>query len=162
MKKRYLGLGLLLSALTVCTMFVAAANLIEDPGVPTQMVGGPPDEEGMSESMESDYLASVAEITPDEAKNIALNAVDTGVVGALSDLEIENEEGIAVYAVEFSKNGFETETKIDAVSGKIVKIEDVSTEEDVEDAGSEVEDKDSDYDVDGVDHQFEGEEEHED
>ena len=72
-------------------------------------------------------------ITEEQAISIAKNAVSTSSAGKMTDVELEKEQGILVYAVEFTKNGIETDVKIDAKTGKIVKIESDLDEEDEED-----------------------------
>jgi len=102
---------------------------------------------GLSEAEESGHLTPLAKITAEHAKTIALSAVDTNKVGALTDVELENENGNVVYAVEFTQNGIETDVKIDAGNGKVLLIEDDLTEvdqdyddEDKEEAEDEEED----------------------
>lgn len=119
----------------------------------------------VSEAEESEQLAPLAKITAEQAKVIALSAVNTNDVGEVTDVKIENVDGNVVYAVEFTKAGVETDVKIDAGNGKVLKIENDNDESDVEDSlESELEEnkKGSDFEQDGIDHEFEGEEEHED
>lgn len=123
------------------------------------------DSKEVSDSQESTQLNSLAKITAEDAKRIAISAVDINTVGEITDIQIENENGNVVYAVEFTKNGVETDVKIDAGNGNVLKIENDNDESDVED-GSESKlkenEKGSDFEQDGIDHEFEGEEEHED
>jgi uncharacterized membrane protein YkoI len=77
----------------------------------------------VSDKQESAQLAPLAKITADDAKKIAIGAVDVNIVGEVTDVELENEDGNVVYAVEFTKNGVETDVKLDAGNGKILKIE---------------------------------------
>lgn len=121
----------------------------------------------LSEAEESVQLAPLAKITEDEAKAIALGAVDINTVGEVTDVEIENENGNVVYTVEFTKNGIETDVKIDAGNGKVLLIEDDNNEADIEDDDEneleEDEKEDSDFDDDNIEHEFEGDEgDHED
>jgi uncharacterized membrane protein YkoI len=119
----------------------------------------------VSEAEESAQLAPLAEITAEQAKAIALSAVDTNKVGEVTDVALENEDGNVVYAVEFAKAGVETDVKIDAGNGKVLLIEDDLTEADQDGPESELEnnEKGSDFEQDGVDHEFEGDEgDHED
>ena len=119
----------------------------------------------VSEAEESEQLAPLAKITAEQAKVIALSAVNTNDVGEVTDVKIENVDGNVVYAVEFTKAGVEIDVKIDAGNGKVLKIENDNDESDVEDSlESELEEnkKGSDFEQDGIDHEFEGEEEHED
>ncbi len=74
-------------------------------------------------SMTSVITLAATQITVEQAKSIAIDAVDSEEVGVITDIELEREDGILVYAVEFTKNGIETDVKIDAETGKIVKIE---------------------------------------
>ena len=81
------------------------------------------DKEELSEKQESAQLGALAKITEEDAKGIAISAVDIGTVGGITDVELENENGNVVYAVEFTKNGVETDVKIDAGNGKVLAIE---------------------------------------
>ncbi|MFH1404291.1 MAG: PepSY domain-containing protein [Candidatus Altiarchaeota archaeon] len=92
--------------------------------------------------------ASLPGITSDQANGIAVDTVNEDDVGVLTDVELEDEEGNTVYAVEFNKDGFETDVKIDASSGKVVKIEDDTTEEDADvDDAEEADDFEADDDM---------------
>ena len=71
----------------------------------------------------SSVAQAAAKITPEEAKTIALETVNTEEVGDITDVELEDEDGILVYAVEFTKDGIETDVKIDAETGEVVKME---------------------------------------
>jgi len=77
----------------------------------------------VSEAEESAQLAPLAKITVEQAKAIAMDQVDTDVVGEVTGVELENENGNVVYSVEFNKNGVETEVNIDPGNGKVLKIE---------------------------------------
>ena len=120
----------------------------------------------VSEAEESTQLTPLAKITSEEAKGIAIGAVDLALVGEVTDVELENEDGNIVYAVEFTKDGIETDVKIDADNGKVLKVESDNDESDVKDSSEsefkENKEKESDFEQDSIDYQFEGEEEHED
>ncbi|HYD03285.1 MAG TPA: PepSY domain-containing protein [Alphaproteobacteria bacterium] len=73
---------------------------------------------------QSAEVSSDTKISEEEAKLIALNAVDLSLVGELIDIELELEAGIEIYVVKFTKDGIETDVKIDAKTGEILKIED--------------------------------------
>ena len=62
-------------------------------------------------------------ITEEQAKEIALREVRNMNAGEITDIELEKEQGYAVYAVEFTKNGIETDIKIDVETGRVIKIE---------------------------------------
>ena len=85
------------------------------------------------EKQESAALQEQAKITKDNAVKIALASVDINVVGEMTDVELENEDGIVVYAVEFTKDSVETDVKIDAATGKIVSSESDLTETEEDD-----------------------------
>ena len=89
------------------------------------------------EAQESAQLQNLAKISADDARAIALGAVDINVVGEITDVELENEDGNVVYAVEFTKNGIETDVKIDAGNGKILLIESDLDEVGEDDSGDE-------------------------
>jgi uncharacterized membrane protein YkoI len=124
------------------------------------------DDSEVSEAEESAQLAPLAKITAEQAKTIAISAVDTKIVGEVTDVQLENENGNVIYAVEFTKDNIETDVKIDAGNGKVLLVENDNNEADVEDGPeSELEEDEkegSDFEQDGIDHEFEGEEEHED
>ena len=67
---------------------------------------------------ESTNLASLAKVTPEEAKVKALNGQQDGTT--VVEVELENEHGCLVYGVELS-NGFEV--TIDAGNGKVLQVE---------------------------------------
>ena len=73
-------------------------------------------------------LAQDVKLTAQEAMTIALEKVDPKVVGEITSIEIETEEDIIVYAVEFTKDGIETDVKINAKTGEVIKIENDLTE----------------------------------
>lgn len=98
--------------------------------------------EGMSEADESAALADLAILTPEQAKTSALNAnPDATVV----KVELDNENGAIVYSIELS-NGLDV--KVDAGNGTVLY--------------SDSDDDSGDLDNDNIEHEFEGEEEHED
>ena len=95
---------------------------------------------GLADKSETQRLSSNAQqISPEQAKTIALGAVNTNDVGEITDVELERENGIVVYAIEFTKNGIETDVKINAADGTIIKIE------------SDLDEKDKDEDISDVD-----------
>ncbi|MFH1643540.1 MAG: PepSY domain-containing protein [Patescibacteria group bacterium] len=156
---------LLIASLLVGTFFVSAAVTGKNPidYISSIRVADPGNDNApeISEAQESAQLASLAKITEEQAKTIALDVVDINSVGELTDVGLDNENGNVVYSVEFTKNGIETDVKIDAGNGDVLKIEGDNDEADKESAETENE-KDSDFEQDGVDHEFEGEEEHQD
>src|SRR3989344_9499028 len=79
---------------------------------------------GLADKSETQKLSNNAQqISPEQAKIIALGAVNTNDVGEITDVELERENGIVVYAIEFTKHGIETDVKINAADGTIIKIE---------------------------------------
>lgn len=108
--------------------------------------------EGKNEQDESKALAGLAKITADQAKQIA----ETKVGGAASSVELDNENGTLVYEVKIGTQ----EVKVDAGNGTVLQIENDDNEK--ESVGSEDNEKAGDFEKDGIDHQFEGEEEHTD
>lgn len=158
---------LLVASLLAGTFFVSAAVTGKNPidYISSIRVADTSDNAPeISEAQESTQLAPLAKITEEQAKSIAINSVDLKLVGEITAVNLENEDGNVMYAVEFSKNGIETDVKIDAGNGNVLKIEsdnDKADKEGIESAETENE-KNSDFEQDGVDHQFEGEEEHED
>jgi len=161
---------LLVASLLVGTFFVSAEitgnNPIKDYISSIRVVDTSDNVPEVSEAEESTQLTSLATITEEQAKKIAIGSVDSTLVGELTDVELENEDGNVVYAIEFTKDGIETDVKIDAGNGKVLKIESDNDESDVKDSSEselkENKEKESDFEQDGIDHQFEGEEEHED
>ena len=91
------------------------------------------DDNDDDEKQESAALQEQAKITKDDAVKIALASVDMNIVGEMTDVELENEDGIVVYAVEFTKDSVETDVKIDAATGKIVSSESDLTETEEDD-----------------------------
>jgi len=158
---------LLVASLLAGTFFVSAAVTGKNPidYISSIRVADTGDNvPGVSEAQESTQLAPLAKITEEQAKSIAINSVDLKLVGEITAINLENEDGNVMYAVEFSKNSIETDVKIDAGNGNVLKIESDNNEADKESKESaETEnEKGSDFEQDGIDHQFEGEEEHED
>ena len=76
-------------------------------------------------------FAAVA-ITEEEAESIALDTVNTEEVGDVTNVELEDEDGVLVYEVEFTKDGIETDVKINAETGEVVKTESDIDERDEE------------------------------
>ncbi len=69
-------------------------------------------------------------ISEQEAIDIAKAQVNMAVVGQMTDVELENEDGTTVYAVEFTKNGIETDVKLNAKTGVVIEVESDEDEED--------------------------------
>jgi uncharacterized membrane protein YkoI len=108
----------------------------------------------------SDFLAG---ITLEQAQEIALNNV---VGGTIKESQLENENGNIVYNIDVIKDNAEIEVKIDPSNGNVLKTEsdnekDGNDKEDKESTETENE-KSSDLEQDGINHEFEGEEENED
>ncbi len=65
-------------------------------------------------------LQAKAKLTSDEAKAIALKKV----AGTVEKSEIEDEDGVVVYGFEIqAKNGEVKDVKVNAQSGKVIKVE---------------------------------------
>jgi uncharacterized membrane protein YkoI len=64
-------------------------------------------------------VENTAQITEEQAKAIALNAVS----GTVTDVTKERKSGKFVYVVEINRNGMETDVLIDIVTGEIIRIE---------------------------------------
>ena len=63
-------------------------------------------------------------ISQDKAKSIAFKHANVGSSSVKNiKIELDTEDGKAVYKVEFSSNAFEYEYEIDARSGKIIDYE---------------------------------------
>ena len=80
----------------------------------------PVKQEVQNEQQESAKLAKQAKITEAESKVIALKQVP----GTVTDVELEDEDGTAVYGVEVQvKDESKQDVKVDAQTGKIVKVD---------------------------------------
>ena len=74
------------------------------------------------EKEETTKLAPLAKISESQAKSIAQKAY-TGN-GQLTESQLEDENGAIVYGVEFTEaDGSEVDIKVDAKTGKILKVE---------------------------------------
>lgn len=153
MQKVILGLGLMM----VLGIGVVSASAVVNNENPLDYVASitvPDNADGaqeMSEAQESAQLAPLAKITAEEAKTIAVGTVD----GEIAKVELENENGNLVYSVEIAQNNKELDVKIDAGNGNVLKIDDGADAE----KESELTKKEDGFAEDGIDHQFEGEEE---
>ena len=109
---------------------------------------------GVSDVKETTQLTPLAKITREEAITAAMSSTSGNYIAT----ELDNENGNIVYSVEMDNNGKVFDVKVDAGTGKVLKVE---TGEDGPEAkeGSETETKkDSDFEQDGINHQFEGDE----
>lgn len=155
MKKLLIGCGvasMMLVAILAGAAFVFAQNPMatdvdtneQSPVYTSSIVVDDTQNEGLSEADESTALADMATITPEQAKNSALTAnPGTTVV----KIELDNENGAVVYSVELD-NGMDV--KVDAGNGDILYTDNNSDFES------------NDFDDDNIEHEFDGEEEHED
>ena len=98
------------------------------------------DKSELSERQESLKLLPLVKISEDEAKTIALGEVNSKglYIGIITDIELERENENIAYAVEFTKNEIETDVKIDAMTGKVLKIESDLDEKDNEDEKEDI------------------------
>ena len=96
--------------------------------------------EGLSEQEESKALVGLAEITADEAEQVA----EAKVGGTASKVELGNENGTLIYEVEIGNQ----EVKVDAGNGSVLQVENDNNEkENIEEVK-----KDGDIEKDGIDH----------
>ena len=72
-----------------------------------------------NEAQESAKLASLAKITPDEAKAAALKVVP----GTVTKVSLDNENGYLVYSVEIKTNTGLVDVKVDAGNGAVLAQE---------------------------------------
>jgi len=110
------------------------------------------DSEKLFEKQAALKLVPLAELSEEQAIAIANTAVKNMDVGRMTDIELERENGVVVYAIEFTKNGIETDVKLDAVTGVVLEIKsdlDDEDEEENEDEGEEHEDDDDDVPITG-------------
>lgn len=90
-------------------------NEVQDPSYATSITA--PQDEGVSEADEAKALESLATITPDQARNAALEAVP----GTAGKVELDNENGAVVYSVEVTdSSGSGIDVKVDAGNGTVV------------------------------------------
>jgi len=88
---------------------------VQDPSYATSITA--PQDEGSSEADEAKALASLATITPEQARDAALAAVP----GTAGKVELDNENGAVVYSVEITDSaGAEIDVKVDAGNGQVV------------------------------------------
>lgn len=95
------------------------------------------DSKEVSDAQEPAQLAAIAKISADDAKMIALKAVDTNKVGAITDVALENEDGNVVYTVEFTKGNEQTDVQIDAGNGNVLAVEPGFVDSDPQDSTDE-------------------------
>lgn len=90
---------------------------------------------------DDEKVVGTASITESKALSIAEKAY-TGS-GRFTDIELEMEHGVLVYAVEYTENdGNEVDVKVNAKSGVVVLIESDEDEAEDDDEGDEDEDED--------------------
>ena len=98
----------------------------------------PVKQEVQNEQQESAKLAKLAKITEAESKAIALKQVP----GTVTDVELEDEDGTAVFGVEVqAKDGSKQDVKVNAQTGKIVKVNNGDEGEKGQENGQEANDK---------------------
>ena len=101
-----------------------------------------------SEAAEAQQYAGLVKIT--EAQ--AIKAAEAKVGGSATKAELGNENGSLIYEVHIGNQ----EVKVDAGNGNVLAVENDDNE------GPEADEGYEDTETDGIDHQFEGEEEHTD
>lgn len=109
--------------------------------------------DGKNEKEESVVLAGLATITAEQAQQAAEDRLGSQA----TKVELGNENGSLVYEVQIANQ----EVKVDAGNGVILQIE-LDNDESEMDEGVEGKDENELDENDGIDHQFEGEEEHQD
>ena len=72
--------------------------------------------------------AEEAKISHEDAMTIALETVNMDEVGEITSVELESDEGWPVYSVEFTKDGVETDVKINAQTGEVITVTNDLTE----------------------------------
>lgn len=93
----------------------------------------------VTDKQEQQQLAKEATITKDEAISAALKEV----AGKAVDTELEDEDGTVVYGVEVTdEQGKKQDVKVDAKTGKVLKVEADDEEENEKGEKEEKEDKD--------------------
>lgn len=95
-------------------------------------------------------------ISEEEAINIAVTGNDGATFESFNSIELGDENGTIIYEVEFLLAGVELEVKVDATHSTLLPADD--DHEDLDD----VDDSEDDLDDDQIEHEFDGEEEHED
>ena len=119
MKKKIKKIAIPALAATILTggAFASASAFAKDK---------PVNQEVQNEQQESANLVKQAKITEAESRAIALQKVP----GAVTDVELEDEDGTIVYGVEVqAKDGSKQDVKVDAQTGKIVKVDNGDEEE---------------------------------
>jgi uncharacterized membrane protein YkoI len=133
MKKWLIGSGILgVLLVTVLIGSLTATAFAQTPATPSQADTGPDEQvpnydsairvagaqyDGLSEADEAAALASLATLTPEQAKAAALEAhPGTSVV----KVELDNENGALVYSVELD-NGLDV--KVDAGNGTVLYVD---------------------------------------
>jgi hypothetical protein len=113
--------GFILGSLSLGSVFAQTAPT---PTTPAQSRTAPAAKEKggeANEAAESAALASQAKITADQAKTAALGQFAGGTV---KKTELDDENGTVVYSVELTDSaGKGQEVKVDATSGKVLKVE---------------------------------------
>ena len=71
------------------------------------------------DSSDNSNALATSTITESQAISIASNAAK----GTVTEIELENENGKMVYSVEITEGKTETDVKVDAISGQILKVE---------------------------------------
>lgn len=92
----------------------------------------------VTDQQEQKQLAKEATITKEEAISVALKEV----AGKVGDTELEDEDGTVVYGVEVTDDqGNQQDVKVDAKTGKVLKVEADDENEEEGDKDEEVSDK---------------------
>ncbi|EXX86036.1 PepSY domain-containing protein, partial [Paenibacillus darwinianus] len=91
---------------------------------------GQPDGDGeQSDAAEAAALQKLAKLTQEQA----VAAASAEVTGTVNQVELEDEDGAAVYSVQIKeKNANDVEVKVSAIDGKIVKVENDDFQQDSE------------------------------
>ncbi len=103
------------------------------------------DDDDMYDDDDDDNISTQNIMSQSSATNIAFS--HAGVSGNVTDVELDENNGRAVYEIKFYVDGTEYEYEIDAVSGSVLKS-DVEVDDDFDDDNDDNDDDDNDDDDD--------------
>ncbi|MEK6855428.1 MAG: PepSY domain-containing protein [Nanoarchaeota archaeon] len=110
-------LGILVIADLLVSTFLVSAYVINNRTAT--------DSDDLSERQESLKLLPLAKLSEGDVKSIALKEISSEGIdaGEITEILLERENGDVVYAVEFTKDGVETDVEVDAITGAVLKID---------------------------------------
>ena len=96
----------------------------------------PQDCNGTSDEPEEDQskLMPLAKITSDEATQIAIKNV-SAQTSDVKSIELEDENGDVVYSVDITQGDKPVDVKVDAVNGKVLRVQQDDLEQNDDDVG---------------------------